>query len=79
VSSKQKRKEFDMSRKLISNKAFIGSEGSYSENAEILVFNGNELSEEQWETLSSLPDYTRIKYVEAILNGDKDLSHWEED
>jgi hypothetical protein len=59
------------------NVAFVASEGSYSANAEVLLFNASSLNDEQWDTLSILGDYEKMSYAQAILDGQDDLSEWE--
>jgi len=62
---------------LIGNVAFVADEGSYSGGADVLFFDGNQLDEEQWEILATLPDYEKMSYARAILDG-QDVSKWED-
>jgi hypothetical protein len=60
---------------LITNKAWVADDGSYG-IGHIAVFD-DKLTDEQWGTLSELPDDERYHYVVALLNND-DVSKWEE-
>jgi hypothetical protein len=54
---------------------YVSEYGNWG-SEKVLVFDESDLNEFQLETLSVLPDYDKLPYVEAILNGD-DLSQWE--
>ena len=51
--------------------------GNYGEQADLLIFDSNALTPQQWETLGEVNDNNRYEYVEAIFNG-KDLTEWEQ-
>lgn len=55
--------------------AWVSDDGSYGAG-DLLTFDPDRLTDSQWDTLGELSDYSRIDYVQAILNGD-DLSEWE--
>lgn len=55
--------------------AYVSNYGNWGQE-EVIVFNDEDLTEEQWEMLDELPDYEKMLYVEAVLAGD-DLSRWE--
>jgi hypothetical protein len=57
--------------------AFVTDDGAWSQAAEVIIFDPNQLTEEQWITLDELPDSQKLSYVEAILNGAHDLTPWE--
>ena len=61
---------------LMNNIGYVSYDGNYGEQADVLVFDSNDLTPEQWETLGEINDNDRYEYVEAIFNG-KDLSEWE--
>jgi hypothetical protein len=61
---------------LLSNIGYVSYDGNYGEQADLLVFDTNSLTPQQWETLGELGDNSRYEYVEAIFAG-KDLSEWE--
>jgi hypothetical protein len=55
----------------------VSYDGNYGEQADLLIFDSNSLTPQQWETLGEVNDNDRYEYVEAIFNG-KDLSEWEQ-
>ena len=62
---------------LLNNVGYVSYDGNYGEQADLLVFDSNDLTTQQWETLGEINDNDRYEYVEAIFNG-KDLSEWEQ-
>jgi hypothetical protein len=62
-------------QQLITDKAWVSADGSYGSGG-IIVFNGDLLTEAQWDTLNNLGDNDRYDYVLAILNNE-DVSEWE--
>jgi hypothetical protein len=60
----------------IKNVGYVSYSGNYGEQSDLLMFDSNALTPEQWETLGEISDNDRYEYVEAIFNG-KDLSEWE--
>jgi hypothetical protein len=62
---------------LMNNIGYVSYDGNYGEQADVLVFDSNDLTPEQWETLGEINDNDRYEYVEAIFAG-KDLSEWEQ-
>ena len=61
---------------LLNNIGYVSYDGNYGAEADLLVFDSNDLTLQQWETLGELDDNSRYEYVEAVLAG-KDLSEWE--
>jgi hypothetical protein len=61
---------------LLNNIGYVSYDGNYGAEADLLVFDSNDLTLQQWETLGELDDNSRYEYVEAIFAG-KDLSEWE--
>jgi hypothetical protein len=61
----------------IKNVGYVSYDGNYGAEADLLMFDSNALTLQQWETLGELDDNSRYEYVEAIFNG-KDLSEWEQ-
>lgn len=49
-------------------KAWVATDGSYG-GGEPLVFDSNQLTDEQWERLTDMFDHDRYDYVKNILNG----------
>lgn len=45
---------------------------------DVLIFDDGELTTKQWELLDILPDSEKIKYVQALLDGE-DVSEWEDE
>ena len=62
---------------LMNNIGYVSYDGNYGEQADVLVFDSNDLTPQQWETLGEINDNDRYEYVEAIFAG-KDLSEWEQ-
>jgi hypothetical protein len=56
--------------------AFVTYDGDYSSDADILLFNQDDLTAEQWETVVELSDSSRYEYIRAVLDG-RSLSQWE--
>jgi len=50
--------------------AFVAHDGSYSQSEEIVIFPTEDLTEEQWDILSTLPDSEKIIFALACLNGE---------
>jgi hypothetical protein len=61
---------------LLNNIGYVSYDGNYGAEADLLVFDSNDLTLQQWETLGEINDNSRYEYVEAIFAG-KDLSEWE--
>jgi hypothetical protein len=61
----------------IKNVGYVSYDGNYGAEADLLMFDSNALTLQQWETLGELDDNSRYEYVEAIFNN-KDLSEWEQ-
>jgi hypothetical protein len=60
----------------IKNIGYVSYDGNYGAEADLLMFDTNALTLQQWETLGEISDNDRYEYVEAIFNN-KDLSEWE--
>jgi hypothetical protein len=61
---------------LLNNTGYVSYDGNYGAEADLLIFDSNDLTLQQWETLGEVNDNSRYEYVEAIFAG-KDLSEWE--
>jgi hypothetical protein len=61
---------------LLNNTGYVSYDGNYGEQADLLVFDSDSLTPQQWETLGEINDNSRYEYVEAIFAG-KDLAEWE--
>jgi hypothetical protein len=61
---------------LLNNIGYVSYDGNYGAEADLLVFDNDSLTPQQWETLGELDDNSRYEYVEAVLAG-KSLSEWE--
>ena len=60
----------------IKNVGYVSYDGNYGAEADLLMFDSNALTLQQWETLGELDDNSRYEYVEAVLNN-KSLTEWE--
>jgi hypothetical protein len=56
---------------------YVSEHGNWG-TEEVLVFDDGELTTKQWEFLDILPDSDKIKYVQALLDGE-DVSEWEDE
>ena len=61
---------------LLNNIGYVSYDGNYGAEADLLIFDSNDLTLQQWETLGELGDNSRYEYVEAVFNN-KDLTEWE--
>jgi hypothetical protein len=61
---------------LLNNIGYVSYDGNYGAEADLLVFDSNDLTLQQWETLGELDDNSRYDYVQAVLSG-KSTSEWE--
>ena len=61
---------------LLNNIGYVSYDGNYGAEADVLVFDNNSLTLQQWEVLGEINDNSRYDYVQAVLAG-KDLSEWE--
>jgi hypothetical protein len=75
VEFKERTKGKQMSH-LLNNTGYVSYDGNYGAEADLLIFDSNDLTLQQWETLGEVNDNSRYEYVEAIFAG-KDLSEWE--
>jgi hypothetical protein len=76
VDFKKQMKGTQMAYDEIKNVGYVSYDGNYGAEADLLVFDSNALTLQQWETLGELDDNSRYEYVEAIFNN-KDLTEWE--
>jgi hypothetical protein len=76
VEFKKQMKGTQMAYDEIKNVGYVSYDGNYGAEADLLVFDSNALTLQQWETLGELNDNSRYEYVEAIFNN-KDLTEWE--
>jgi hypothetical protein len=65
-----------MSYDEIKNIGYVSFDGNYGAEADLLVFDSDALTLQQWETLGEVNDNDRYEYVQAIFAG-KDLFQWE--
>jgi hypothetical protein len=65
-----------MTLRLVLNTGWVETDGSYGVS-DVILFDQNDLTDSQWETLVNLHEGERISYVEAIMNGEP-LDEWEE-
>lgn len=56
--------------------AYVSEYGNWGQE-QVLVFDQNLLTKEQWDILDEQVDYEKMSYVKAIINGEN-LSYWEE-
>lgn len=56
---------------------YVSRHGNWG-TEDVLVFDDGELTDKQWELLDILPDSDKMKYVQALLDGE-DVSEWEDE
>jgi hypothetical protein len=76
VEFKKQMKGTQMAYDEIKNVGYVSYDGNYGAEADLLMFDSNALTLQQWETLGELDDNSRYEYVEAIFNN-KSLTEWE--
>ena len=59
-----------MSYDFHSQKAYVSADGSYSACEDTITFDTDALTEKQWQIVDILPDYQKLEYVIAVLDGD---------
>ncbi len=62
-----------MSHEYHSQKAFISADGSYSAAEELVTFEADALTDEQWGIIDILPDGEKIIFALACLDGDEEV------
>jgi hypothetical protein len=62
---------------VLEHTSYVSEDGEYGTGL-LLTLPYTALTEEQWDTLSVLNDTARMSYAQAILDGQADLSEWED-
>jgi hypothetical protein len=62
---------------LHANASWVETDGSYG-TSDVITFDSDDLTQEQWDRLSDMRDSDRMGYVYAIMAGEP-LDEWEED
>jgi hypothetical protein len=57
--------------------SYVSEDGNYG-TGYLITFPYDALNEDQWGVLDTLPDYDKMSYAQAILDGQADLSEWED-
>jgi hypothetical protein len=57
--------------------SYVSEDGNYG-TGYLLTFPYDSLDEDQWAILDILPDSDKMSYAQAILDGQADLSEWED-
>jgi hypothetical protein len=57
--------------------SYVSEDGNYG-TGYLLTFPFDALNEDQWGVLDILPDSQKMEYAQAILDGNPDLSEWED-
>jgi hypothetical protein len=57
--------------------SYVSEDGNYG-TGYLITFPYDSLNEDQWGVLDTLPDYEKLPYAQAILDGQADLSEWED-
>jgi hypothetical protein len=56
--------------------SYVSEDGNYG-TGYLITFPYDALNEDQWGVLDILPDSQKMEYAQAILDGQADLSEWE--
>ena len=60
------------------NTAYVTADGTYGVG-NIIIFNDNMLTEEQWDVVDNIGDNDRYDYITAVLNGNaKAIAYYEQ-
>ena len=57
--------------------SYVSEDGNYG-TGYLITFPYDSLNEDQWGVLDTLPDSEKMSYAHAILDGQADLSEWED-
>jgi hypothetical protein len=57
--------------------SYVSEDGNYG-TGYLITFPYDALNEDQWGVLDTLPDNDKMLYAQAILDGQADLSEWED-
>jgi hypothetical protein len=57
--------------------SYVSEDGNYG-TGYLLTFPYDSLDEDQWGVVDTLNDSSKMEYVKAILDGQADLSEWED-
>ena len=57
--------------------SYVSEDGNYG-TGYVITFPYDALDEDQWGVLETLPDSDKMLYAQAILDGQADLSEWED-
>jgi hypothetical protein len=66
----------DQKPQVIKNKCWIADDNSQG-SGDVVIFNEDDLNEDQWEIFNNLPESEMFNFVEAVITG-KDLTQWKE-
>jgi len=57
--------------------SYVSEDGNFG-TGQLITFPYDALNEDQWNVLDTLSDYEKLPYAQAILDGQEDLSEWED-
>jgi hypothetical protein len=57
--------------------SYVSEDGNYGTGL-LITFPYDALNEDQWGVVDTLNDSSKMSYVQAILDGQADLSEWED-
>jgi hypothetical protein len=57
--------------------SYVSEDGNYG-TGYLITFPYDALNEDQWGVVDTLNDSSKLDYVKAILDGQADLSEWED-
>jgi hypothetical protein len=57
--------------------SYVSEDGNYG-TGQLITFPYDSLNEDQWGVVDTLNDSSKLDYVKAVLDGQADLSEWED-
>lgn len=57
--------------------SYVSEDGNYG-TGYLITFPYDSLNEDQWGVVDTLNDSSKLDYVKAVLDGQADLSEWED-
>jgi hypothetical protein len=62
---------------VLEHTSYVSEDGNYG-TGHLITFPYDSLNEDQWGVVDTLNDSSKLDYVKAVLDGQADLSEWED-
>lgn len=62
---------------VLEHTSYVSEDGNYG-TGHLITFSYDALNEDQWGVVDTLNDSSKLDYVKAVLDGQADLSEWED-